>query len=983
MKKKYIVSISLFLVLINSSFIFNDYAKRVVRTPEFLMYPSAYADSVLKSLTADERIAQLFMVAAYSEGDKNNQSYVNELIQKYNIGGLIYFKGNPTRTVQCINQNQKLAKTPLMMGIDGEWGVSMRIDSTMIFPHQLTLGAIQNDLTVYEMGQEIARQCKLMGFHVNFAPVVDVNNNPNNPVINDRSFGDDKYNVARLGLAYMRGLQSANIIACAKHFPGHGDTDVDSHTGLPILQHTRARLDTLELVPFKTLINGGVASVMVAHMALPNIDSTSNLPSTLSKKIVTNILKNDLGFGGLVFTDAMNMKGLSASNKPGESDVKALLAGNDVLLFSEDVPLAIAMIKNAVASGVISQQEIDTKVYKILCAKAWVGLNNYKPTSVDYITTTINNSNANLVRKKCYQQSITLVKTDAKSLPLTDLENKQIASVSIGGSGLTDFQKTLSYYTNVSHFQISKQATATQKLQLFAKLKSVNTVIVSLHDMSRKASINWGITEDIIVLIKELKSQFPNLVLVVNGNPYALKYFEDIENIVLTYEDNPLTQSLAAQVLFGAVNPAGRLPVSVSKFFKYGLGHSYSISKNYRLQYGLPEEVNLDGNYLDAKIQELAYKAINNAATPGCQVLVAKDGVVVYQKSFGHFTYEKNTKVSNESIYDIASMTKICGTMLEVMKLEEEGKINLYAPLKTYLPDLDTTNKGNLMLRDLLTHTAGLKAWIPFFKNTMYKGGGLKSEIIRLKSDEDFSIEVAKNLYMNKTYLDTMWRQIKVSDLSGSTNYVYSDLGLIFINKVIEKTSKQPLDVLLNSNFYTCLGTYKTMYNPAKKVDEKSIVPTEFDADWRGQLVQGYVHDPAAAMFGGVQGHAGLFSNCNDVAIIMQMLLNGGTYANRQYLKSETVQKYTMRQCANCRRGFGFDKPDFTPGKSNPCCTAASPETFGHTGFTGTCVWADPKNNILFVFLSNRINPSADNKKLTALDIRSDMQQAVYDAIIK
>jgi beta-glucosidase-like glycosyl hydrolase len=568
MKKIFICLLASTMMLMFTTIYSSENGKRMPTGPAFLRASRPWADSVFAALTPDQRIAQLFMVAAYSDGDKNNQAFINNLIETYNIGGLIYFKGNPTKTMACINQNQARAKTPMMIGIDGEWGVSMRIDSTTVFPHQLTLGAVQDAQVIYNMGVEVARQCKLMGVHINFAPVVDINNNPNNPVINDRSFGDDKYNVARLSLAYMSGMQQAKILACAKHFPGHGDTDVDSHTGLPIVQHTRERLDTLEFLPFQTLIRGGVASIMIAHMALPNIEPTPNLPATLSKRFVSEILKGEMDFKGLVFTDAMNMKGLSAQFKPGDADVKALLAGNDVLLFSEDVPLAIKMIKQEIEKGTLTQDEIDAKAYKILCAKNWVGLNAYAPANTAYTTDAINTVSSKLIRKKCYEEAITIAKANPAILPIKDLDNNKISCVAIGAATENEFQKTLTKYANVANYTISKQASATQVMQLMAKLKDTKTLIITLHEMTRKASVNWGLTDEMLDLIDQLATKFPSMILVVNGNPYALKYFDKIENTIITYEDNELTQSLAAQLIFGAINARGRLPISVSSEYK-------------------------------------------------------------------------------------------------------------------------------------------------------------------------------------------------------------------------------------------------------------------------------------------------------------------------------------------------------------------------------------------------------------------------------
>ena len=984
--KKYLILISVILFL--TSFRISNQDKkeveprRIYSVPPFLTTSHAWADSVIARLSPEERIAQLFMVAAYTEGDSYNQSQVNDLIQRYNIGGLIYFKGKPYATAQAINTNQSLARTPLMIGIDGEWGLSMRLDSTTLFPHAMTLGAVQNDMTVYNMGKEIARQCKLMGIHINFAPDVDVNNNPNNPVINDRAFSDNKYKVAKMGLAYMKGMQDAGILACAKHFPGHGDTDVDSHTGLPIVQHTRERLDSLEFFPFRTLIMGGVSSVMVAHMSLPQIDPTPELPSTLSNKIVTQILKQDMGFSGLVFTDAMNMKALSAKFPPGIADVKALLAGNDVLLFSENVPTAITMIKEAIAKGEITQEEIDARVYKILLAKSWVGLNRYKPSQTFGLNTYLNSPESKVIRKKCYQEAITLVKDSAHLLPIADLQNEKIATLAIGSTTINDFQKQVALYTPCTHFNYSKDISAAQISSIQNLLDPYTTILLSVHDMKRKAKDNWGLTDNTIQLVNQLSASGKKVIVIINGNPYSLRYFDRVPTLMITYEDNELTQNLAAQAIFGAFPIEGRLPVTASSMLQYGTGTPTHPEKNFRLGYGLPEEVGINGTLMDSKINEIVYNAIASRAFPGCQVLVAKDGEIVYNKAFGHYTYENQTPVTTQSIYDIASMTKVCATTLQVMKAYEEKRVSLFEPIRTYLPDFYYTNKSSLTLHELLTHTAGLKSWIPFYRNGILPDKSIDGSIFSYGRRDGYDVQVADNFFMNTSYLDSMWLQIQTSEIKPRGNYEYSDLSLLITQRIIEKSYQKKLDELLEQDFYSCLGTTTLGYKPLQRFPKEAIVPTENDTDWRHQLLQGYVHDPAAAMMGGVAGHAGIFSNANDVAVIMQLLLNGGTYGGKRYLNAETIAQFTTQQCS-CRRGYGFDKPETNPAKSSPTCECVSPLTYGHTGFTGTCVWTDPVYNLTYVFLSNRIHPSQENKKITSMNIRTDIQQAIYDCLIR
>jgi len=958
-----------------------DPTEKLVRPsdPPFLGQGKLWVDSVMKSMNADQRIGQLFMVAAYSNKGKAHQDAIAKLIQKHHIGGLIFMQGGPLRQANLTNYYQKISKTPLLIAIDGEWGLSMRLDSTMTFPRQMTLGAIRNDSLIYEMGAEIARQCKRLGIHVNFAPVVDVNNNPANPVINSRSFGENKFNVARKGIAYTKGLQDSRVLASAKHFPGHGDTDTDSHKALPLISHDRSRLDTLELFPFRELIRNGVGSVMVAHLQIPALDNENQIPTTLSAKVVNGLLKNELGFKGLVFTDALNMKGVSERFKPGVVDVKALLAGNDILLFSEDVPTAIGEIKKAIEEGEISIAEIDSRCRRILEAKYWCGLNKKQHVEVRNLYKDLNPKSAELIKRRLLEAALTVVSNKDKVLPLKKLENRSIASLIIDDDVQCTFAKTLQQYAPVKTFSVTRSQIAEQDAELMKKLSPFNTVIIGVMNPKHSMTKAGGINVDMARLVEKL-SKKSTVILDIFANPYCLTNMgnADPHGLILSYEDNEHTQSLSAQLIFGGIKASGSLPVGSHK--RYPAGSGLLLGEIIRLKYTLPEELGIQSERL-ARIDSLVYQAIRQKATPGAQLLIAKDGKVFYQKSFGYHTYDKIRAVENTDLYDIASITKIAASTLAIMRLTDEGYFNLDHPLSEYLPMLKFSNKSNITLREMLTHQAGLPAWIPFYTKTI-NTSTLRQRYYQPVQNDTFSLQVARNLFIRKDYPDTMLMQIAEVPL-GKKDYKYSDLGYYLIKAIIEKHTGQSYDHYLSEHFYKPMGLSRLCYKPLEQFPAEEIVPTEYDRTFRKQLIHGYVHDQGAAMCGGVGGHAGLFSDASDLAVLMQMFLNKGVYGGERYLNQATIEEFT--RCQSCiddnRRGIGFDKPEMNYSKTGPTCKCVAAESFGHTGFTGTIAWADPVKNVIYIFLSNRVHPSAENKKLNELATRVQIQEAIYDIL--
>ena len=940
-----------------------------------------WADSVVSSLSLEEKIAQLLMIRTYSNKDEAYYREMDNLVKEYRIGGFCFFQGGPVAQAKLTNRYQQLSKTPLFIAMDAEWGVGMRLDSAYSFPFQMTIGAGEDDSIMYQVGTEIAGQLKQLGVHINFAPVVDVNNNPKNPVINSRSFGESPERVAQKGIAYMNGLQDHGVIATAKHFPGHGDTGSDSHLTLPVINHDKPRLDSVELFPFRELINNGLEGVMVAHLFVPALDSTKNTPTTLSKKVVTGLLKNDLGFDGLVITDALDMKGVTTYYKPGEIEVKAFLAGNDILLLPQDVNAAIQGILAAVRSGEIAENDVTERCRKVLIYKQKAGLNDYVPTIPDNVYEAINGVNNELLTRSIYKASVSVVRNENNLLPLQQFDTLSVASLSIGSPELTSFQQMLKNYLPVTHFNILKEFSANEEVLLLQQLAEFNLVIIGIHNTSIFPGKNFGISTSGLNLVKKI-SEKTNVVLSLFASPYSLDLFDEhnqIKSIVLGFQDTRISQEICAQVIMGGLGSNGRLPVSPFSE-KFVPSPTKSLK---RLTYTIPEEVRIKSQDL-LKIDSIALKIIHDRATPGCQILIAKDGKVIYQKSFGYHTYTKGSFVKNTDLYDLASLTKIAATTLSVMKLTDDGLMDIDQRLARYLPFLKGTNKEDLIIREVMAHQAKLQAWIPFYLNTMKKGK-LDEKIYSHQLDANHTVKVSADLYIDKEYEFILYDTIIKSELRNKRDYKYSDLGFILLKTAIENITNKPLDQFLSQQFYKPLGLQYMGFNPLTSFSLAEIVPTEDDNYFRHSLIHGYVHDPGAAMIGGVSGHAGLFSNTNDLAILMQLFLQEGYYGGVQYLQPATVKEFTKQQFPlnDNRRGIGFDKPNVEDMELGPTCKYVSEESYGHTGFTGTYAWVDPTYNLVYIFLSNRIHPTAKNTNLIKWNTRTEIQQVIYKAIAK
>jgi len=947
-----------------------------------------WVDSVYNSLSTDQRIGQLFTIITM--GNQNSKSSILKLVENQHVGGIIFLRGTPSNQADLTNAAQQKAKVPLMISIDGEWGLAMRLANTIQFPRNMMLGAIQNDSLLYYYGQEVARQCRVMGIQVNFAPDMDVNSNPANPVIGNRAFGENPDLVARKGIMYSKGLESGKVMAVSKHFPGHGDTSTDSHNTLPVINHNRARLDSIELAPFRRYIEAGLSGLMVGHLYVPALDSEKG-PSTLSRKITTDLLKDELGFTGIVFTDGLAMKGITVENN---HCVRALLAGNDMLLGPVSPVSQFESVKKAVKEGVITEAMLEEKCRKVLSYKYILGLNRYKPIEIENLDVQLNTAYGKWLCRKLNEKAITLLKNDKDIAPLKQLETRKIAAVSVGSSSDNAFHATLRRYGDITCFNVADNAGL---LNLKKELETYNTVIISVH--TNRANANAAIQS----VIKGKQAILSFFIVPYRMSSYAPS-IKEAEGIVLAYEDTDEAQEFAAQGIFGGNAIEGRLPVSIKGLFEEGRGID---TKKIRLSYNMPEEIGMQSQWL-ASIDSIVYEGIQGNAYPGCQVLVAKDGVVIYDRAFGSYEYDGKKKVDTESIYDLASMSKAIGTLPAIMKLYDEQKFSLNTPISKFVAPLRETDKSKITIRDALFHESRLVSFFPYYMKAIdeksYEGKlfnrshtsiynaqfdrttyartdfKYKPQYISPKAKENYTA-LADDLFVSKAYKDTIVATIAQTKLRPRKAYLYSCLNFMLLKEVAEDITKTDLNTYLQKNFFQRLGANTMTYNPMTRFPKERMVPTERDDFLRKQVVQGYVHDEGAAFMGGISGNAGLFSDANDVAKVCQMLLNQGIYGDERYLSEQTCKVFTKTKSPLSRRGLGFDKPEMRTNKSSPCGPSTPAGTYGHTGFTGTCFWVDPENNLVYIFLSNRVYPKRSHTELMGLGIRPRIQEAIYTAI--
>ena len=957
-----------------------------------------WVDSVMDKLSFKEKVGQLFIYTIAPVDTKRNLELLREVIDTYKVGGLLFSGGKMQNQVELTNRAQRQAKVPLMITFDGEWGLAMRLRGMPVFPRNMVLGCIRDNKLLYEYGREVARQCRQIGVQVNFAPVADVNINPENPVINTRSFGEDPIQVADKVIAYASGLESGGVLSVCKHFPGHGDTDVDSHKALPVLPFTRERLDSVELYPFKEAIRAGLGGMMVGHLQVPVIEPIGGLPSSLSRNVVYDLLTDELAFKGLIFTDALAMKGVAGN---GYVSLQALKAGNDMVLSPRNLKEEIPAVLEAIEKGELTREDIESKCRKVLTYKYVLGLKKKSYVQLSGLEQRINSPQTRDLVRRLNLAAITVLNNKNHILPLHTDKEQTIALLEVGDPGETDaLAKQLSRYTSLARFSLRANQTEEENQRLRDSLSTYKRIIVAVSEQ-RLAPYQ--------PFFAKFVPESPAIYLFFTPGKMMLQIQRAVAHasaVVLGHSYNSDVQRQVADVLFAKASADGQLSASLGELFPTGAG--VTITPKTPLHF-VPEEYGLSSAHLK-RIDSIALDGIRQGAYPGCQVVVLKNGHVMFDKAFGTYTGKGSSRVESTNIYDLASLSKTTGTLLAIMKLYDKGRFNLTDKISDHLPFLQRTDKKDITIQEILYHQSGLPSWIPFYQEAIDKDSydgrlfsarkdarhplqlgttswanpkfKFKSEYVSSVKTGDYTVQICDSLWLNRSFRKVIEEKIAEAPLK-QKRYVYSDVGFILLGMLVEQLAGMPMEAYLQREFYEPMGLEHTGYLPLRRFAKSEIVPSNKDRFLRKETLQGFVHDEASAFFGGLAGNAGLFSTARDVARVYQMLLNGGEIDGQRYLIKETCQLFTTETSKISRRGLGFDKPDADDPKKGNCAPAAPAEVYGHTGFTGTCAWVDPVNELVYVFLSNRIYPDVTNRKLNQLHIRERIQGAIYDAMKK
>jgi beta-N-acetylhexosaminidase len=909
------------------------------------------ADSILSTLNDDERIAQMFIIRGENES-------------KITPGGFI---------LPSFDQEINYASGRLkpFVGID----LSMPETRRPFFLSQELMASTGNVEAMRLYLQTVSKS--LVAHHFNFVigPALDLYENVDNPYTNYQSFGENPADVSLFAQAYIQEMRNAGILTIAGSFPGLGSTERGFEMAPPMLFSKKRDYYSREFMPFKTVINDGLQAVLMGNAKVPGLDSTSGEMASGSQNL-NAILRNELGFKGLIWADISQ----DGSNKEiNRSVMNQVLAGADLIIINDNLDKRIKEVNTAIKAGIIDQEFIDKKAKRIIQSKLWIAKSARKGSLQDSATASIE---AELATRKLVELSITLLRNLNEMIPLKKLNTLKLAVISVSEKNQSDLAWNIHRYAPADVYTSNFNDLEKTYSELAARINDYNLVIVMTESEGNLNRKRFGLSEHVQSVIERIAFVTP-IILVWNGNPNALINLNNTDRykaIIETYQHTEYTSDLVTQAIFGGRAIQGSLKRKVKDLFEKETGIA---TEKIRLGYGIPEEVGVARKDLK-KLDEIANKGIEEVAYPGCQVFFAKDGIVVVNNTYGYHHYEKDHRVKVDDLYDLASITKIAGSVAGLTKLNSLGLFELDSTLSYYFGQtVDTTEYATLTMREILAHQAGLAPFVPFYSKTLSKGSP-KYDVYSLAQSEIYPNKVAREFYIRKGYEDVMFSQILNHPLSTEKKYKYSDIGYYFALRIIEMQSKMPMDMFLDSAIYRPLGLSTMTYKPLEKFDKSRITPTELDRDFRNQLIHGDVHDPGAAMLGGVGGHAGLFSNANDLGILMQMYLNSGNYGGEQLIDSTVLADYIRCQfCDNeNRRGAGFDKPLRNAG-SGPTCGCTNKEAFGHQGFTGTVTWADPGENVVYVFLSNRVYPSANNKKLAELNIRTDMQQAFYDAVNK
>jgi beta-N-acetylhexosaminidase len=920
-----------------------------------------WVETTIGKMPLEEKIGQLLYTTyhgSFTSTDSADYAQMMHDVDDLHVGGFINIThGSPLGIVKSqayptavlTNQLQAKSKLPLLIGADFERGTAMRLEEGTSFPTAMAIAAAGNPRDAYTMGKITALEARAVGVQWIYSPVADVNNNPGNPIINTRSYGEDPVRVAEFVSEFIRGVQENGGLATAKHFPGHGDTAVDSHINLPVIMADRARLDRLELVPFRAAISAGVGSIMTGHLNVPALEPDPNTPATLSSSILTGVLRNELGFHGLVVTDAMDMGGITVRYAPGDAAVRAFLAGADALLMPPVPDAAYEALLAAAKSGSITSQRLDASVRRILEAKTRLGLNTERLVDLNSLNGKFGRTTWQADSQQISDRGITLLRDTAHRLPLDGAKPTRALLISLYADPEPypgeNLESELRWrFDSLTTLRADTKFVKADTLKL-PPPDSYDVAILALFVRVSDRKGDVDVPADQLPLIEQIYKSGKPVVTAALGSPYLIERFPQAETWISAFGISDVAQISIARALFGQIPIRGHLPVTIPGIdLKAGFG--LEVPAN-------PMTLQPMDAHADAQLQpafSVIEKAIADKAFPGATIAVGYQGKVSL-RSFGKLSYgAAASPVKIDTMYDIASLTKVVVTTTLVEKLVEgdfASPLDLDAPIARYLPEWTSGPqpewRRKVTVRNLMTHTSGL----PPFK-------------------EYWRTSTSKSETLSRIFAEPL-------EYEPGTKVVYSDLGIILMAEIIQRLTGKSLDTLAREYIFDPLSMHNSLYLPPKSI-WPGIAPTEIDNQLRHRLVQGEVHDENAFSIGGVSGHAGVFSTSPDLAAFCQMLLNGGLYAHHRILKRATIAQFTVPQpIAKNSRTLGWVIP--TEGSSSGHYFSA--RSYGHTGFTGTTIWIDPGRDLFVVLLTNRVNPTRENHKI------AEVRPAVHDAVMK
>lgn len=980
----FVCSIILFSFTI---FAFLDEKPKTNSTPIILQNDSSIENS-LKNMSLEEKAGQVVFPALNGGANINSKEFKEYLhyVKDLKIGGVIFYIGSINQQAVLTNKLQELSKIPLLISSDFERGVSSYKAEGTLFPTNMAIGAANDSLLTYQMGKVISQEAISFGVYYDFAPVVDINNNPFNPIINVRSYGDNPALVSRLSNALIKGVQDGGMIATSKHFPGHGNTDVDSHKKLPIINASKAELLNNEFAPFISNFKNGVLSCMVSHLALPAYEPNISLPASLSYNVITGLLKKQLGFTGLIVTDALNMKAITNNYSDANAAVLALQAGNDCLLFPHNPDAYVNAIIKKAKSDKIFEERLNDAVRKILIAKKKLGLDKHLNIDFNNIKNVVGTQKHWDIAKALAEKSITLVKDSLKLIPILAAEKKYLQiNVMDTPNGSNDEYFNQMFKQKLAGLEFEKVTTSTSKKNIdsiISKAKKYDLIILNVYLKVRAAKGTIDINHTHKEFIKKLLQMNRNVIFASHGNPYIISVFPEVSTYICNYGDAKVSEEALIKALLGKISIKGKLPVSIPHtIYKCGSGMQLLVSsKNsngsgfvqnnylinftksiflnpYKIKFAPKMEIiaslnnysKMQNNYLYSQtikydsIEKIINDGIVNKAYPGAVVLISHNGQILLNKGYGNYTYDSNSpSMSTETLFDLASVSKVIATTTAAMLCYDRNLFSLDDKVSKYIPAFGQNGKQDITIKNLLLHESGL----PAFKN--YYKPKLNSE------------EIISNICESKL------------KFAPGTNTLYSDLGMIMVGKIIEKVTKKTLDVFCREEIFLPLGMNNSMYNPPSYLKE-NCAPTEFDNYWRHRQLQGEVHDETASLLNGVAGHAGLFSTAEDISKLLQVLLDKGNFNGKSFINSETVSLFTSKNSENSTRALGWD----TQEENSSSGALFGPLSYGHTGYTGTCLWIDPERNLFVIFLTNRVYPTRANNSV------SEVRKQLNDQVIK